>query len=109
MIKNRGIDALVNDCLIGPVLSMGSVFVGFVCALLAFLYLEYTKPEYNQSGGYFPVVMAFAFLIGLQLCQIIMTPLGTGVDTLFVGMAWEPDVLIQNHPDLYQQLIQMDL
>ncbi|CAF9932911.1 MAG: hypothetical protein GOMPHAMPRED_006699 [Gomphillus americanus] len=107
MIKDRGIDALVNDCLIGPVLSMGSVFVGFVCALLAFLYLEFTKPEYNQSGGYFPVVMAFSFLIGLQLCQIIMTPLGTGVDTLFVGMAWEPDVLIQNHPDLYQQMIQV--
>jgi hypothetical protein len=30
MIKDRGIDALINDCLIGPVLTMGSVFVSYL-------------------------------------------------------------------------------
>lgn len=107
MIKNRGIDALVNDCLVGPVLSMGGVFVAFACALLAFLYLEFTKPEYNSDGTYFPVVMAFAFLIGLQVCLIFMTPLGAGVDTMFVASAWDPEVLMRNHPDLYQRMIQV--
>lgn len=33
MIKNRGIDALINECLIGPVLSMGATFVAYACAL----------------------------------------------------------------------------
>ena len=80
MMKNRGIDALVNDCLIGPVLTMGATFVAFVCALLAFLYLEFTKPGYNASGNYFAVVMAFAFVIGLQVCQIFMTPIASGVE-----------------------------
>ena len=37
MIKQRGIDALVNECLIGPVLSMGATFVAYACALLSFL------------------------------------------------------------------------
>ena len=86
-MKDRGIDALVNDCLIGPVLTMGSTFVAFVCALLAYLYLEFTKPEYNANGGYTPVVMAFAFLLGLQICQIFVAPLASGVDTIFVAMA----------------------
>ena len=107
MMKNRGIDALVNDCLIGPVLSMGSVFVGFACALLAFLYLEFTKPAYNSSGNYFAVAMAFAFLIGLQVCQIFMTPLGAGVDTFFVASAWDPDVLMRNHGALYQEMVRV--
>ena len=107
MIKNRGIDALVNDCLVGPVLSMGGVFVAFVCALLAYLYLQFTNPAYNSSGGYYPVVMAFAFIIGLQVCLIFMTPLGAGIDTIFVATAWDPEVLMRNHPDLYHLMIKV--
>ena len=79
-MKNRGIDALVNDCLVGPVLTMGSTFVAYLTTLLAFLYLEFTKPAYNDGGAFTPVVMAFAFLIGLQVCQIFMTPIASGVE-----------------------------
>jgi len=68
-MKDRGIDALVNECLIGPVLSMGATFIGYACALLAYLYLIFTSPAYNANGGYTPVVVAFAFLIGLQICK----------------------------------------
>ena len=105
MMKNRGIDALVNDCLIGPVLTMGSTFVAYLTAFLAFLYLEYTKPEYNISGAYTVPVVAFSFLIGLQVCQIFMTPIGSGVDTFFVAAAWDPEVLMRDHPDLYARMI----
>ena len=105
MMKNRGVDALVNDCLIGPVLTMGATFVAYLCALLSFLYLQFTKPEYNSGGQFYPVVMAFSFLIGLQVCQIFMTPLGSGVDTIFVAMAWDPDVLMRDHPEFYGRVI----
>lgn len=105
MIKNRGIDALVNECLIGPVLSMGSTFVGYSCALLAYLYLIFTSPAYNSDGDYTPVVVAFAFLIGLQICNIFTTPLGSGIDTIFVAMAWDPEVLMREHGDLYHRMI----
>ena len=84
---------------------MGSLFVAYLCALLAFLYLEFTKPEYNTGGQYTPVVMAFSFLIGLQVCQIFMTPIGSGVDTIFVASAWDPQVLIRDHPDLYARMV----
>lgn len=69
MIKDRGIDALVNECLIGPVLSMGATFIAYACALLAYLYLIFTSPAYNSDGAYTPVVVAFSFLIGLQICK----------------------------------------
>ncbi|KAL9596604.1 MAG: hypothetical protein Q9219_005687 [cf. Caloplaca sp. 3 TL-2023] len=107
MMKNRGIDALVNDCLIGPVLTMGSTFVAYLCCLLAFLYLEFTDPAYNQGGTFTPVVMAFAFLIGLQVCQIFMTPIGSGVDTIFVAAAWDPEVLMRDHPDFWARMVQV--
>ncbi|KAI9870598.1 MAG: putative choline transporter, neither null mutation nor overexpression affects choline transport, partial [Pleopsidium flavum] len=105
MMKNRGIDALVNDCLIGPVLTMGSTFVAYLCSFLAYLYLEFTKPEYNRTGSFTPVVMAFSFLIGLQVCQIFLTPISSGCDTLFVAAAWDPEVLMRDHPDLYARMI----
>jgi len=105
MMKDRGLDALVNDCLTGPVLSMGSVFVGYVCALLAYLYLEFTKPAYNDGRTFTPVIMAFSFLIGLQVCQIFMTPIGSGIDTIFVAMGWDPDIAAREHPQFWGKLV----
>jgi hypothetical protein len=105
MIKNRGIDALVNECLIGPVLTMGATFIGYTCALLAYLYLIFTSPAYNKDGSFTAVVVAFAFLIGLQICQIFTTPLSSGIDTIFVASAWDPEVLMRDHPDLYARMV----
>jgi len=51
--------------------------------------------------------MAFSFLIGLQVCQIFMTPIGSGVDTIFVAAAWDPDVLARDHPDFYARMVQV--
>lgn len=101
MIKDRGIDALINECLVGPVFSMGAVFVGFATALLAYLYLVFTDPAYNRDGGFTPVVVAFAFLIGVQICNTFTQPLSSGLETIFVACAWDPQVLMRDHPDLY--------
>lgn len=51
--------------------------------------------------------MAFAFLIGLQTCQIFMTPISSGIDTIFVAMGWDPDVAAREHPEFWQKLIQV--
>ena len=105
MMKDRGIDALVNDCLVGPVLTMGSLFVAYLCALLSYLYLEFTHPAYNQGREFTPVIMAFAFLIGLQVCQIFMTPISSGVDTIFVAMGWDPQIAATDHPEFWNKLV----
>ncbi|KAF2489268.1 DUF580-domain-containing protein [Lophium mytilinum] len=105
MIKDRGIDALVNECLIGPVLTMGATFIAYACALLAYCYLIFTSPAYNSKGEYTPVVVAFAFLIGLQICNIFTTPLMAGIETLFVAMSWDPEVLMRDHPELYGKMV----
>lgn len=107
LIKDRGIDALVNECLIGPVFTFGATFIGFATALLAYLYLEFTDPAYNSGGQYTVVIVAFAFLIGLQICNIFTTPLSSGIDTIFVAAAWDPEVMIRDHGDLYHQMVQV--
>jgi hypothetical protein len=105
MMKDRGVDALVNECLINPVLTMGSVFVAYVCAFLAYLYLEFTAPAYNIEGSFTPVVMAFAFLLGLQICNVFLVPIKSGISTFFVAMAFDHEVLVTDFPDLYARLV----
>jgi len=108
MIKDRGIDALVNDCLVGPVLSFGAIFfIGYACALFAYLYLLFTKPPYNSDGGFIAVIMAFSFLIGFQIAHIFTTPLGSGIDTIFVAAGWDPQVMVRDHPELYNEMVRV--
>ncbi|KAI5292020.1 putative choline transporter, neither null mutation nor overexpression affects choline transport [Ascosphaera acerosa] len=104
MLQDRGFDAVANDCLVGPVISMGAIFVAYLCTLLSYLYLQFTKPDYNKDGQYTPLVMAFAFLIGMQCCNIFMTPISSGVDTLFVAMAWDPQIMLYEHPEVANEL-----
>jgi hypothetical protein len=105
IIKNRGINALINECLIGPILTIGATFITYACALLAYLYLIFTSPAYNSNSTYTPVVMAFTFLISLQIYNIFTTPIASGIDTIFVASAWDPEVLIRDHPDLYGRMV----
>ena len=86
---------------------MGATFVGYATALLAYLYLIFTSPAYNANGAYTPVVTAYAFVIGLQICHIMTTPLSSGIDTIFVAMAFDPDVLRTQHADLYDEMVKV--
>lgn len=70
---------------------MGAVFVGFASSLLGYLYVEFTKPAYNRDGSFTAVIVAFSFLIGTQICNIMTTPLSSGVDTI-VSLGQRPVV-----------------
>jgi len=83
------------------------MFVGYACALFAYLYVLFTNPAYNQNGGYTPVIVAFAFLIGLQITNIFTTPLSSGIDTIFVACAWDPEVLMREHAQLYDEMVRV--
>jgi hypothetical protein len=67
LIKDRGFDAIINDLLIDNVLTMGSILISYITAFLCYLYLKYTDPAYNSSGGFSAPIIAFGFLIGLQM------------------------------------------
>jgi hypothetical protein len=107
MIKDRGLDALVNQCLIGPVFSYGALAIAYICTLLTYLYLLFTDPPYNENGDYTVVIMLFAFLIGFQIANIFTTPLSSGIDTLFVAMGWDPQVMWRDHPELYDEMVRV--
>ena len=52
LIRFKGMDALINDMFINTALNLYSLFVAYLVALLAYLYLKFTKPEYNSGGAF---------------------------------------------------------
>jgi uncharacterized membrane protein len=107
MIKDRGFDALINDCLVGPVLTYGAMFMGYLCAIVAYAYLVITDPVYNQTGSYTAFIVAFAFLIGSQICNVFTAPIASGIETIFVAAAWDPEVMMRDHRDLYDEMVRV--
>lgn len=83
------------------------MFIAFATSLFAYLYLEFTNPAYNRDGGFTAVIMAFAFLIGFQIALIFTTPISSGIDTIFVASGWDPQVMINDHPELYQEMVRL--
>ncbi|MBE3048521.1 CTL/SLC44 family protein [Candidatus Bathyarchaeota archaeon] len=132
MIKDRGVDTLINvsqppqalssglspkspthpltspqECIVGQVLTFGALFVAYTCSLLAYLYLFFTKPGYNTGGQWTSEIMFFSFVIGWKIADVFTTPISSGVDTIFVASAWDPEVLMRDHPELYGAMIRV--
>lgn len=83
------------------------MFVAVCCALIAYIYLDVTDPAYNEGGAFTAVIVIYSFLIGLQIASCFVVPINSGVDTLFMGAAWDPQVLMQEHGDLYHRMVQV--
>ncbi|RSH94165.1 Protein pns1 [Saitozyma podzolica] len=90
LMRDRGINALINDSLVGIVIMWSAYVNGFICALFAFFYLRYTHPAYNGDGEYTSSVLLFAFLIGINEGLTLGSVIDAGVSTIFVGMAEDP-------------------
>ncbi|KAG7098507.1 Putative choline transporter, neither null mutation nor overexpression affects choline transport [Marasmius oreades] len=106
LFKDRGIDALVNDSLVGMTLTWGAYAVGMLSSLFAYLYLRITAPSYNVDGQYTAPVILFAFLIGIMCSLTLSSAIEAGVSTIFVGLGEDPQVLAIRAPALFGLIAQ---
>ncbi|KAF9566775.1 DUF580-domain-containing protein [Agrocybe pediades] len=104
LFKDRGIDALVNDSLVGMTLMWGAYAIGVLCSLFAYLYLRITAPSYNVGGQYTAPVILFAFLIGMVCSMTMSSAIEAGVSTIFVGLGEDPQVLAIRAPALFSMI-----
>ncbi|KAJ7581593.1 plasma-membrane choline transporter-domain-containing protein [Mycena floridula] len=105
LFKVRGIDAVVNDSLVGTS-DWGGYIVGLLSSLFSYLYLRFTSPAYNAAGQYTAPILLFAFLIGLQCSLTLSSAINAGVSTIFVGLGEDPQVLAVRAPALFAMIAQ---
>ncbi|KAF8345826.1 plasma-membrane choline transporter-domain-containing protein [Amanita rubescens] len=101
LFKDRGIDALVNDSLVGMTLTWGAYAIGLMSSLFAYLYLRLTGPPFNAGGQYTAPILLFSFLIGAQCSLTLSSAIEAGVSTIFVGLGEDPQVLAIRAPALF--------
>ncbi|GAA6060058.1 hypothetical protein JCM10212_003019 [Sporobolomyces blumeae] len=103
LFKDRGITALINDCLVNNIWTFGSYAVGALCSAFAFIYLKTLDPSFIQANPNLKAVaMGYAFLVGFSICHTLgYGALSSGVSTIFVGLAENPEVLAERDPALF--------
>lgn len=104
MLREKGMDALVNDSLINVALGLYTLFASYMSALLAFLYLRFTRPAYNESGSFNAPLIAFSFVMALQLCNIANETIRSGTATFFVALGNDPEVFRASYPERFDEI-----
>ncbi|GAA5981605.1 hypothetical protein JCM5350_008046 [Sporobolomyces pararoseus] len=103
LFRDRGITALINDCLVNNIWTFGSYAVGALCSAFAFIYLKVLDPSFiQQNSNLKSVAMLYSFITGFSICHTLgYGALSSGVSTVFVCLAENPEVLAQRDPALF--------
>jgi len=113
MIKDRGVDMLINDDLIGNVLVLGSAVIVLLNAGVACGVLVAMAPAvFGLDGGdrvvwevLVPVIIG-AVVLGAAFMNVVGSVVESGVATTYVALAEDPQVLQRNQPVLFEQIRQ---
>ncbi|KAJ3277565.1 putative choline transporter, neither null mutation nor overexpression affects choline transport [Borealophlyctis nickersoniae] len=103
LFMHRGLEAVINDNLIGNVLFIGGLGVGLVSAGVGYAFVRLNDNVPDTTVNYV-VVCVVSFLVGLALFSIMTEVVTSGVATTFVCLAEDPATLARNQPLLFAKL-----
>ncbi|CAG8512971.1 11414_t:CDS:10 [Ambispora gerdemannii] len=103
LIRERGLELVANDILVGNVLVMGSILIGMITALLGYLFTIIIQPDFNRGGTFTPLIVFLAFIMGFQMMNVLSSVIHSGVATTFVALAEDPGALHRTKPSLFER------
>jgi len=98
LMKERGVDAIVNDILTGKVMGIMCFISGVICGMFGGIwgFLD------DKEGFLWILTGILGFLIGIVLVSQILFVIESGIATIFVCFAEDPQALNATKPSLYQ-------
>jgi len=99
LFKTSGVQAIINDNLISGVLSLGSILGGASAAVVGALVAHAIIRDYWVGIAF------MCFLIGIALVMVTMEVVESGVATIFVCFAMDPQALRRNDEELYNKFV----
>lgn len=98
LIKSRGIDAIINDDLIGTCISICVLSISLVSYLVALLVSLIFYPTHNH------ILESLISLATVIIPLVALKIIGTGATTIFVCLAEDPAALQRSKPDLFNAI-----
>jgi len=103
LFRQRGFEAIINDDLIGGVLSMICLVVGLICAGLAVgFHYAFDTTNFDSAPLFLGIL---GFFIGFGIALIPMSVIDSTVATIFVCFAEDPAAFQQTRPELYGPMV----
>ena len=103
LVGSHGIQAIINDSFIGAVLAMAQLCIALVCFCVGALAgVALTESDVNTANaGYEWLVYGIlGALIGFVVASTTVSVVDSGVSTLFVSYAMDPEALEHNDREL---------
>ncbi|KAG0267595.1 putative choline transporter, neither null mutation nor overexpression affects choline transport [Mortierella polycephala] len=107
MIKDRGVDAIINDSLVGNVLGMGTLLVAVLSGLYGYLFIKIVQPSFYDEKDetlVIIVIVVLEMILGAVMMSVPNNVLDSGVATTFVALAEDPQTLYRTKPELYHAI-----
>ncbi|KAF8982532.1 putative choline transporter, neither null mutation nor overexpression affects choline transport [Haplosporangium bisporale] len=109
IVKDRGLDAVLNDIIISTVWGIGAFFGAFVAAVSCQYYLMMTMG--GEGGDNVKdhvlevwIVTGLTFFLGMQVISTAGAVIHSGVATIFVALAEDPDALAKTKPEFFARI-----
>jgi hypothetical protein len=104
LIKSRGLDAVINDSLIGTALTL-IAFISALCTTGAGFGLMFVMDWEYYKNHWWWAYLIVGFLVSFAITTVVMEVVESGVAALFVCVAEEPQALAQNHPQHNAEMV----
>lgn len=104
LFRNRGWEAIIADDLIQNVLFLMALMTGGVMGGVA-LIIEISTNLFEDAGGDSKAIsFLLGFIVGLAICSVLLSTVGSGVNAVIVLFAEAPADFERNHPQLSQRM-----
>ncbi|KAG0043712.1 putative choline transporter, neither null mutation nor overexpression affects choline transport [Gryganskiella cystojenkinii] len=116
IVKDRGLDIVLNDIIISTVWTIGAVFGALAGAVASQYYLlltlgwsgtantHSTSPEYKLHKWDVWVVTILIFSLGMQIMFTAGAVVHSGVATIFITLAEDPKALARTKPEFFAKM-----
>lgn len=83
LVKHRGVDAIINDSVVGATLAIGALLTGLISAAVCYslFFFGIMQP---QSATFAIMLLVLTFLTGLSIFSVLASVLDAGVTTTYV-------------------------
>mmetsp|Transcript_2930 Transcript_2930/g.6322 ORF Transcript_2930/g.6322 Transcript_2930/m.6322 type:complete len:546 (+) Transcript_2930:42-1679(+) len=104
LFRQRGWTTIINDHLVTRALALVSIVIGAMTGCMGIALGSVTNWMSDFGDAALPLSFFVPFMCGLALSVVLLSVVGSAVDTVIVSFAESPLEFERNHPGLYTQM-----